>query len=147
MGKRMAKGNSCGLMVHHMKEFSKTICLKAKVLFFLRIKHLITHVGTYKWNDRKEYSGQWRESKMCGKGCYKWPDGRTYNGTFLNDMKDGYGIMTWADGKRYEGYWKNGKMHGKGKIVNPDGKETHGTWEEGRQLEVSGAAAATKSGH
>ena len=108
-----------------------------KVLRLMNEDVIIIIIGTYRWNDGREYKGQWKASKMNGKGFYKWPDGRTYNGTFLNDMKDGYGIMTWNNGKRYEGYWKCGKMNGKGKLVDPDGKETHGTWEDGFPIDTS----------
>ena len=37
--------------------------------------------GECKWNNGKEYQGEWKYNKMEGKGKFIWPDGKTYEGT------------------------------------------------------------------
>ena len=41
------------------------------------------------------YSGEWRDSKMEGKGKFAFPDGKIYVGEMKNDLRHGFGIMNW----------------------------------------------------
>jgi len=44
-------------------------------------------VGYYKWQDGREYTGEWVENKMHGKGVFSWADGRRYVGEYFEDKK------------------------------------------------------------
>lgn len=48
-------------------------------------------------------------NKMHGKGTFKWNDGRQYEGNYIEDKKEGWGEFRWPDGKKFIGEWKNGK--------------------------------------
>ena len=54
------------------------------------------------------YEGEYRDSKMHGRGTY-----------------------TWADGQRYEGDWRDSKPHGQGTRIDPDGDRFAGQWRNG----------------
>lgn len=47
---------------------------------------------------------------MNGFGHYKWPDKREYLGYYKDGKKSGFGKFVWANGKTYEGNWVDGKM-------------------------------------
>ena len=53
---------------------------------------------------------------MEGHGNFKWEDGREYDGEYMNDRKHGYGRFQYANGEIYEGNWSNGKKNGEGKV-------------------------------
>ena len=36
---------------------------------------------------------------------YKWNDGRQYEGEYKNDKKHGFGMYEWADKRKYIGHW------------------------------------------
>jgi hypothetical protein len=44
-------------------------------------------MGTYHWSDHREYTGDWKNNKMDGKGVFTWMDGRKYEGDYVNDKK------------------------------------------------------------
>lgn len=131
MVRRMVKESSCGLIVQLMRETSKI--MRYMVLVF----NLNHKLGTYKWSDKRQYTGEWKDSKMNGSGTYYWPNGKTYTGGFVDDLKEGYGMMMWSNGKRYEGYWKEGKMHGKGKLITATGEVINGIWENGHRIDAN----------
>ena len=89
--------------------------------------------GRYIWPD-KEYDGEWKNSKMHGKGMFKFSDGRSYEGDYLDGNKHGFGVFRWSDEKRYEGSWVNGKQDGQGVMYNK-GKKLPGIWKEGTFVE------------
>lgn len=129
MEKRMEKGSLYGMIILHMKVTLEIIHSRDMVLYN-------NHVGTYKWSDGREYTGDWLDSKMNGNGTYHWPNGKTYKGAFIDDLREGYGMMIWDTGKSYKGYWKKGKMHGKGKLIDSKGKITEGIWDNGTNVKV-----------
>jgi hypothetical protein len=46
---------------------------------------------------------------MNGEGYLKWNDSREYKGEFKDDKRHGYGSFRWKDGKIYNGNWEEGK--------------------------------------
>jgi hypothetical protein len=53
------------------------------------------YIGTYRWSDRRQYIGDWKNNKMDGLGKFIWPDGRKYEGDYIDDKKEGYGTFEW----------------------------------------------------
>ena len=43
----------------------------------------------------------WVSNKREGKGVMKFQDGRQFKGDWLNDKMHGFGEFTWPDGKSY----------------------------------------------
>lgn len=82
-----------------------------------------------------EYTGEWLDNQMHGKGEYKWSDGRKYVGQYVQDQKEGYGEMEWPDGRKYKGYYKDGKQEGIGIYINSQGETKYGVWQQGKRLE------------
>lgn len=95
-------------------------------------KGMIEGQGVYKWNNGKQYNGNWLTSKMNGFGKLTWPDGVEYVGMFENDKFNGQGQYRWNDGKTYIGGWIAGKQHGEGKLINGV-KIKFGTWNMGNR--------------
>ena len=52
--------------------------------------------GVYKWNDGREFKGEWVDNLFV-RGVMKYPDGRTYEGEFQNELRHGYGVMQYSD--------------------------------------------------
>eukprot|EP01015_Nassula_variabilis_P031886 TRINITY_DN7291_c0_g1_i2.p2 TRINITY_DN7291_c0_g1~~TRINITY_DN7291_c0_g1_i2.p2 ORF type:complete len:129 (+),score=49.44 TRINITY_DN7291_c0_g1_i2:61-447(+) len=86
------------------------------------------------YSDGKTYTGEWKRSKMNGRGVTKWSDGRYYEGEYIDDKKQGQGKFLWPDGKEFIGYWKNGRQHGIGTVIMPDGEKKTGEWIDGRRI-------------
>lgn len=80
---------------------------------------------------------------MNGYGIFKFQDGKQYEGQYSVDKKHGYGIFTWVNGKRYEGWWTNGKQNGYGMMVNQK-KIQYGEWKEGQKLVIFTGDQANK---
>ena len=60
--------------------------------------------------------GEWKLSKLEGKGERRTPDGHIYAGTWVNGKLEGQGSVTTNDYK-YIGYFHANKEHGRGKKV------------------------------
>ena len=45
---------------------------------------------------------------MTSIGKLKFPDGSTYEGEWKNSKMHGKGVFTWSDGKVMEGTWNEG---------------------------------------
>jgi len=69
-------------------------------------------IGVYKWQDGREYNGQWKYDKKNGRGIYKWPDGSNYDGKWIDDKREGKGVYYDGAGKSLEGVWVKDLMHG-----------------------------------
>ena len=42
---------------------------------------------------------------MDGHGEFKWDDGREYTGEWTFGKRNGQGHFIWADGREYDGQW------------------------------------------
>jgi hypothetical protein len=102
-----------GQMDQLIEENFKIIISMAKELISkitILIKPILTlNLLKIRWADGREYSGEWKDNKMHGKGIFSWKDGRRYEGEYIDDKKHGYGEFSWPDGRLYKGYWENGK--------------------------------------
>lgn len=57
-------------------------------------------IGVYSYGP-EEYSGQWANDCMHGKGRHKFSSGAVYDGDFHNNMFEGAGTYRFADGATY----------------------------------------------
>lgn len=87
-----------------------------------RVKH---GTGVMRWQDGREYQGEFENDKMHGDGSMTWPNGDKYVGQYCHDRKEGIGKMMFADGSRYEGNWYKGKRHGEMLYIKPNGEAFH----------------------
>jgi hypothetical protein len=71
--------------------------------FWLGLTYM-SYEGNY-YISRKE--GGIEQKVKHGKGVLKWDDGREYSGEFVNDKLHGLGIMSWPTGQKYEGTYVN----------------------------------------
>jgi hypothetical protein len=55
--------------------------------------------------------GQFKDSKMNGKGTYYFVDGHKYVGDWIDDNRTGQGVFTWANGARYEKEYSQISFH------------------------------------
>jgi len=96
---------------------------------------IIITIGTYVWNDKRTYEGEWLGNLMHGKGKYTWPDGKVYQGYYYQGVKQGKGLLIWPNGKSYEGDWKGGYQEGVGILKDKDKTILHsGRWERGKPV-------------
>ena len=51
-------------------------------------------------NGAEEYTGQWKNDKMCGKGKYVFASGAVYEGSFDDNKFHGQGRYTWPNSER-----------------------------------------------
>jgi hypothetical protein len=65
-------------------------------------------MGIFTWPKEKVYEGEWINNMMHGKGSLKFEDGKNFVGEFEEDLMSGYGVFTWPDGRKHEGFWKKG---------------------------------------
>lgn len=70
---------------------------------------------------RDEYSGDWVDGKMQGKGKMVYKNGNIYEGDWKDNMRYGKGKIINKDGSTFEGEWKNDKM-GYGTFTWPNGR-------------------------
>ena len=68
-------------------------------------------------HEGKEYTGEFQENQIKGRGKMKWRDGTVYEGSFNNAKFEGYGEMTYPDGSYYHGFWEDGLRHGKNGVL------------------------------
>ena len=64
--------------------------------------------------DGDVYEGEYKASKMDGRGIYRFSNGDVYEGEFKTDKREGHGKYVWASGAIYEGEYKTDKMDGRG---------------------------------
>jgi hypothetical protein len=84
-----------------------------------RLKH---GQGVMKWEDGREYRGQFQFDKMHGFGTMTWPSGARYVGQYCENRKGGIGKLSLPDGSSFEGNWYKGKRHGEILYVNAEGQ-------------------------
>eukprot|EP00746_Dinoflagellata_sp_MGD_P154600 gnl/MRDRNA2_/MRDRNA2_84921_c0_seq2.p1 gnl/MRDRNA2_/MRDRNA2_84921_c0~~gnl/MRDRNA2_/MRDRNA2_84921_c0_seq2.p1 ORF type:complete len:299 (+),score=31.33 gnl/MRDRNA2_/MRDRNA2_84921_c0_seq2:98-898(+) len=72
--------------------------------------------GVLKWDNGREYSGEFVNDQFHGSGIMSWPTGEKYEGTYVNNLKDGLGKFSYPVNSRQfsflEGNWCKGMRHG-----------------------------------
>ena len=88
--------------------------------------------GTLTYVNGDEYVGEWKDDKKNGKGTFIFTNnGNKYEGEFIKDMIHGKGTFTWENGDMYKGEWNNNKEHGQGTMTYADETIEQGLWENG----------------
>lgn len=110
--------------------------------------------GKIRFPGGEEYTGEFRNGFISGKGVMTWPDGDRYEGSYDSDARNGYGVFTyrngdiysgnfrnniktgsgeykWKNGDVYSGEWKDGRMNGRGTYTWSDGVSYTGEWKDG----------------
>jgi hypothetical protein len=86
--------------------------------------------GTMKLDD-EVIQGEWKESKLNGKGWRRMANGDRYMGTWVKGKLQGYGEHNTAD-ESYSGNYFNNKESGRGKkIMHKLGYVYEGQFREG----------------
>ncbi|CAD8136586.1 unnamed protein product [Paramecium pentaurelia] len=75
--------------------------------------------------------GQFRRSRIQGRGTYRFSYGNIYEGDLKNNTIDGQGSMKFANGDQYEGDWRNHSIYGKGKYTYNNGDIYEGDFVNG----------------
>ena len=70
--------------------------------------------GEFKWEDNVTFTGDFKLSKIKGKGKYIFKDSSEYEGEVIHSFRHGYGIYRGLGGKVYTGDWVKGKRDGSG---------------------------------
>ena len=84
--------------------------------------------------DNSNYTGDWYDGLMHGKGRYNYADGSYYVGEFSRDAMHGEGVYTFSSGNVYRGSFNTGKMHGQGELFRRDtGEHYSGGFADGRR--------------
>src|SRR5208337_2905256 len=68
--------------------------------------------NTFLFPNGNKYIGEFRGSKMHGKGEFYWTNGNVYNGDFRKGKRHGKGTITYYYNCTYNGDFSNGKMEG-----------------------------------
>lgn len=90
--------------------------------FVLRGEKKVKHgEGIMRWEDGREYKGEFSFNEMHGMGTMQWPTGEKYDGQYYNGLKSGLGKFSWPDGWSLEGSWKEGQPDGEMVYINQDG--------------------------
>ena len=71
----------------------------------------ISGKGKFRWNEEKEYNGEWDNSELCGYGILK-DKNSTYIGNFLHNNKNGYGANFFGTQFAILGKWENDNIEG-----------------------------------
>ena len=88
--------------------------------------------GTYRLPNGYEYSGQWVDGEIRGRGVARFPNGSVYEGEFAKGKPEGLGKITLADGGTYEGEWVAGVINGQGVAVYANGVRYEGGFVQGQ---------------
>jgi len=62
-----------------------------------------------------QYTGQWRDSSMHGRGTYESSQEGRYKGQFRHNSFHGHGQQQFPSGDSYEGSFVRGRREGKGR--------------------------------
>ncbi|MEO5331354.1 MAG: hypothetical protein H7839_04970 [Magnetococcus sp. YQC-5] len=85
-------------------------------------------MGTFRFDNGDEYSGEWHNGQRHGTGTYTYTNGEKYVGEWRNNQMAGQGVFHYQDGTRYEGEWSNNQRHGQGSLIQPNGDKYVGGW-------------------
>ncbi|MBE2295431.1 MAG: PEGA domain-containing protein, partial [Phycisphaerales bacterium] len=82
--------------------------------------------GTYHYPDGSQYTGQFRNAQMHGRGTYIYAGrGEKYIGEWRNGAINGQGVYYYRSGNRYEGQWHNSRKSGQGSYYYADSGEKY----------------------
>jgi len=84
-----------------------------------KVRKMKHGTGVMKWQDGREYRGQFAFDKMHGEGSMSWPTGAKYVGQYCQNYKGGFGKLTFPDGSSLEGKWHQGMRHGEFLYIDP----------------------------
>ena len=87
-----------------------------------------TGSGTYIFPDGTQWSGDFLDGKLHGKGREDRA-GRIYQGGFAHGKRHGHGTLTESSGLRYEGLWRENQRFGYGGQLFADGSKYEGDWQ------------------
>ena len=87
--------------------------------------------GSFTWEDKGKYLGEWKDNKKHGQGTHTWANGGKYLGEWKYNKQHGQGSETWANGTRYVGEYKDNKKHGQGTVTWADGGKYIGEHKNG----------------
>ncbi len=94
-------------------------------------------IGEMFWASGKKYVGEWKDSKLNGKGILNWGGkwtGQKYVGEFKDSKRHGQGTLTLVNGSKYVVEFEDDKMHGQGiafNNINRVIKSETGIWVDG----------------
>ena len=86
-----------------------------------------TGSGTYIFPDGTQWSGNFLEGKLHGRGREDRA-GTIYQGNYAHGKRHGNGTLTESSGLRYEGMWRDGERSGYGGQLFADGSKYEGDW-------------------
>jgi hypothetical protein len=90
--------------------------------YILRTGQRLKHgTGTMRWQDGREYQGEFSFDEIHGQGTMTWPTGATYVGQYCWGVKHGFGKFQWLDGWSLEGCWQQGQPDGDMVHIQEDG--------------------------
>ncbi len=74
-----------------------------------------------------------------GIGTYLWETKQEYTGEFVNGIRTGLGVYDWDDGSYYYGFFVNGILEGKGIYLSSDEAQTTlvGTFHDGKLADAN----------
>ena len=101
------------------------------------IKDKRTGKGRFEWADHDVYEGDFVDGKMTGQGTYWWNNGTVYEGGFKDNKYNGYGKKWYKNGDYYEGEFLNSKLHGYGKYIYKNGDVLEGEWRDNERYNVT----------
>ena len=88
--------------------------------------------GQYKFKDKSNYEGQFKNGYLHGKGTLVFNEGK-YTGQFKRNRRDGEGKIMFNSGDSYIGQFKQNLFHGKGKFTYANGDVYKGHWSDGKK--------------
>ena len=87
-------------------------------------------------DNRKDYEGEWKEGKRCGRGVMHFKDGAVYEGEWKDNCFHGTGVYTYPESSscvRYEGSWEKDKKEGHGLFTFRNGASYEGEFHLGKK--------------
>lgn len=87
--------------------------------------------GQMKYDNERQYDGEWKGGRWHGYGRWVNPNGDCYEGTFDYDARHGRGVYTWRNGNIYRGEFHEDKRQGKGMFHFANGNVYEGDFVNG----------------
>ncbi len=87
--------------------------------------------GQMKYDNERQYDGEWKGGRWHGYGRWVNPNGDCYEGTFDYDARHGRGVYTWRNGNVYRGDFHEDKRQGKGAFHFANGNVFEGDFVNG----------------
>jgi len=98
----------------------------------------LVSVGTYKFSNGDQYTGEWKRDRMNGNGIlfkralgtFTYANGDVFEGEWKEGQRDGKGVMNYANEDKYDGDWKEDKKNGRGVLTTKDGDTYEGEYKD-----------------